>query len=337
MLKRVSTLIRKDFLEFCYSKSWLIVLMMPLFIGFLYLVVYKQAETGNFTIAYTPNTNSSLIEIVGKSQIDLKPFSDLKTAESALKHGKVDAVILQNSQSKQLSLLVDKARTQEGIFIVNTINLALINASRSQGTPQINLSYTNDQLPVRWLSFPVWLLQIILTICLLQAAAAVADEKEKQTLHSLLISPMSIFEYLFAKLLWYTAIGVGSLFLTMIITRAPLNPWYVFIFGVVGSLTFGALSLLIGLLAPTPLFARAIATVTYLIAALPLMVRDLSFAWKDSLYGFPSFLILKGFEKALLLNSSYQSEITFWITVLLTQAFILLYITRFYLQNKADF
>ena len=336
MLKRITTLIRKDFFEFCFSKSWVIVLMMPLFIGFLYLVVYKQAESEKFTLAYTPNIDSALIKIARSTSLDLKLFPDRNTAESALNQGKVQGVILENGQTNRFYILTDKAKTQEGVLIVNSINLALINASRDRETPQINLIFTDQSLPTRWLSFPVWLLQIILTVCLLQGSAAVADEKEKQTLHSLLITPMSIMEYLFSKLIWYTMVGVGALFLTIAITKAPVDLWYVLLFGVAGSLAFGALSLLIGLLAPTALFARAFATVTYLIAALPLMVRDLSFPWKDSLYIFPSFLVLKGFEKALLLNLT-QSEAAFWVVGLLAQASVLLYITGFYVQKKADF
>ncbi|NLW47939.1 MAG: ABC transporter permease [Firmicutes bacterium] len=336
MLRRIATLIRKDLLEFCFSKSWIIVLMMPLFIGFLYLVVYKQAETKNFTIAYTPNTDPTLVEVIKSSQINISLYPNQNTAKSALKRGCIDGVLIDNPQSKQLSLLVDKTRAQEGILIVNTVNLILINATSRQGIPQINLIYTNEQPPTRWLSFPVWLLQIILTVCLLQASAAIADEKEKQTLHSLFISPMSIMEYLIAKIIWFIIIGVTAIFLTIAITKAPIDPWYVLLFGVVGSFTFGSLSLLIGLLAPTALFARAIATVSYLVAALPLMVRDLSFSWKEGLYLFPSFLIVKGFEKALSISSN-SIEILFWLTGLLLQATVFLSITEFYLQKKADF
>lgn len=335
MFRRITTLIQKDFFEFCLSKSWIIVLMMPLFIGFLYLVVYRQAETETFSLAYTPNNDPTLIEVIKKSQINLRLFPHQKAAQSALNNGKIDGLIIENHQTKQSSLLIDKARAQEGIFIVNTINLALINASRPHQIPQINLVYNNEQLPVRWLSLPVWLLQIILTICLLQEAAAVADEKEKQTLHSLLITPMSTIEYLFSKLLWYTILGVGALFLTLLITKAPVNLCLLLLFSVAGSLTFGSLALLIGMSAPTALFARTFATLTYLISALPLMIRDLSFSWKECLYLFPSFLILKGFEKALF--NSFQPEVFFWITGLFMQAIVLLLITHFYIRKKADF
>lgn len=335
MLRRITTLIQKDFFEFCLSKSWIIVLMMPLFIGFLYLVVYKQAETKTFTLAYTPNNDPALVEVIKKSQIDLKLFPDQKAAQAALNNGKIDGLIDLNHQTKQSSLLIDKSRAQEGIFIVNAINLALINAARPHEIPQINLVYNNEQLPVRWLSLPVWLLQIILTICLLQEAAAVADEKEKQTLHSLLITPMSTFEYLFSKLLWYTILGVGALFLTILITKAPVNLCLLFGFGAAGSLAFGSLALLIGMSAPSALFARTIATLTYLISALPLMVQDLSFSWKKGLYVFPSFLVLKGFEKTLF--NSYSKEISFWIAGLFIQAIALLLITHFYIRKKADF
>lgn len=335
MLKRITTLIQKDFFEFCLSRSWIIVLMMPLFIGFLYLVVYKQAETKTFSLAYTTDIDPVLIEVIKKSPIDLKLFPSQKAAQSALNNGKIDGLIIENHQARQFSLLIDKSRAQEGIFIVNTINLALINASRPHEIPQINLVYNNEQIPVRWLSLPVWLLQIILTICLLQKAAAVADEKEKQTLHSLLITPMSTIEYLFSKLLWYTILGVGALFLTILITKAPVNLCLLFLFGVAGSLAFGSLALLIGITARTALFARTFATLTYLISALPLMIRDLSFPWKEGLNIFPSFLILKGFENALL--NSYPPEAPFWITGLFMQAIVLLLITDFYLRKKADF
>ncbi|MGE5606931.1 MAG: ABC transporter permease [Bacteroidota bacterium] len=336
MIKRISILIRKDFFEFCFSKSWIIVLMMPLFIGFLYLVVYKQAGAERFTLGYTPMIDSSLLKIIKKSPIDLRLFPDQNTAESALNQGKVDGVIFENGQTNRFTFLTDKARTQEAVLIVNSINLALINASLDRKTPQVNLTFTDRSLPTRWLSFPVWLLQIILTVCLLQATAAIADEKEKQTLHSLMITPMSVLEYLFSKSIWYTIVGVGALFLTIGITRAPIDLRYVLLFGVVGSLTFGALSLLIGLLAPTAMFARALATVTYLTAALPLMVRNLSFKWKGNLNIFPSFLILKGFEKGLFLNST-QSEVALSIIGLLAQTSVFLLITNLYIQKKADF
>lgn len=336
MIKRIVTLIRKDFVEFWLSKAWIIVLMMPLFIGFLYLVVYKQAETERFSLGYTPPLDSALIQIIKNSPIDLKPFPDWKTAETALSQGKVDGIIFTDGPANRFTLLTDKTRTQEAVLIVNSINLALVNTVLDRKLPQVNLAYTERSLPTRWLSFPVWLLQIILTICLLQATAAVADEKEKQTLHSLLITPLSIWEYLCSKLIWYTIVGVGALCLTIGLTKAPLDLRYLLIFGVAGSLTFGALSLLIGLLAPTPMFARALATVTYLIAALPLMVRNLSFTWKGSLSTIPSFLVLKGFEKGLFLNSA-RSEAAFWILGLLAQAGVLLFLTGLYIRKKADF
>lgn len=336
MIRKIATLIRKDFVEFCLSKSWIIVLLMPLFIGFLYLVVYKQAETERFSLGYTPPLDSALLKIIKNSPVDLKSFPDRKTAETALSQGKIDGIIFANGPTNGFTLLTDKARTQEAVLIVNSINLALVNAALDRKLPQVNLAYTDRSLPARWLSFPVWLLQIILTVCLLQATAAVADEKEKQTLHSLLITPLSIWEYLCSKLIWYTIVGVGALFLTIGLTKAPLDLRYVLLFGIAGSLTFGALALLIGLLAPTAMFARALATVTYLIAALPLMVRNLSFTWKGSLSTFPSFLVLKGFEKGLLLNSA-QSEAVFWILGLLAQAGVLLFLTGLYIRKKADF
>ena len=82
--------------------------MMPLFIGFLYLVVYKQAETKTFNLAYTPNIDPALIEVIKKSDIDLKLFPRQKAAQSALNNGKIDGLIIDNHQTNQFSLLIDK-------------------------------------------------------------------------------------------------------------------------------------------------------------------------------------------------------------------------------------
>ena len=170
-------------------------------------------------------------------------------------------------------LLVSKTKAKEAIVIVNAINVALLQLYSRQSIPQFQLVFTNQSLAVRWLSLPVWLIQVILTVCLLQAAAAIADEKERQTLHSLLISPISFGDYLLSKLAWNSLVGTGAILLTLALTRAPLNLGMVISFGILGGMVYTSISIVIGLFSPSALFARTLATLAYIISALPLMVQ----------------------------------------------------------------
>lgn len=185
------------------------------------------------------------------------------------------------------------------------------------------------------MALPLWLIQIILTICLLQNTAMLAEEKERQTLHALMVSPMTMSEYLTAKIGWSTFLGTGAIVLTRFLTQSPAHLHDILIFGVLGSLVYSGLAVLLGLLAPNPLFARTASTALYLFSSLPLMVSNANLAWKNLLNFFPSFLILRGFEASLLATAPHDLlETGLWLGA---EFLVLLLITHLALRRKVDF
>ena len=334
---RIFSLIHKDWLDLFASKSWIIVLVLPLFITFIYAVVYRGAETQSFTLAYTTALSPKLTAALSTPNLKLVNYPNLAAAKHALATEKVAGVIIElpNAPNRPV-LLVSKTKTKEAIVIVNAINVALLQLYSRQSIPQFQLIFTNESLAIRWLSLPVWLIQVILTVCLLQAAAAIADEKERQTLHSLLISPISFGDYLLSKLAWNSLVGTGAILLTLALTKAPLNLGMVISFGILGCMVYTAISIVIGLFSPSALFSRTLATLAYIISALPLMVRDLSFFGKIGLKIFPSFLILLGFERSLQ-QHPYSGEFFVYALILTLETILILGITHFILNNKADF
>jgi hypothetical protein len=333
---KLLTLIVKDFSEFFSSKSWIVVLILPLFITFLYSVIYRQAEAKIFTVGCKTTVSSPMRQIFRTPQLKLKNYSDLELAKRDLAAAKIDGVMLGNpDKSGSIKLLVDKTRSQEAAFIVGVINSALIQAYTNKNIPLLKLVYLNNTVPTRRVSLPIWLIQLILTICLLQAASAIADEKERQTIHSLLVSPMTLTDYMFSKLIWNSLIGTGSILLTLILTGASINYWAVLIYGLLGCITYSAISILIGLFSPSALFARTVGTLAYIISALPMMIKDLSFAWKGFLNLFPSYQIMYGLERALLPHP-FNYLYTLYAIGLLGETLILLVVTSIALKKKAD-
>lgn len=334
--RKLLTLIAKDFSEFFSSKSWIVVLILPLFITFIYNVIYRQAETKIFTVACGTSVSSPIRRIFKAPQLKLKIYQNLKLAKKDLIAAKIDGIILETAdKSGSIRLLVDKTRSQEAAFVTGAINSALIHTYTDKSIPLIKLVYLNKTVPTRWISLPIWLIQIILTICLLQAASSISDEKERQTIHSLLVSPMTINDYMFSKLIWNALIGTGSILLTLLLTGAVINYWAVLIYGLLGCMAYSAVSILIGLFSPSALFARTVATISYIVSALPMMIKDLSFAWKGILNLFPSYQIMYGLEQALLSNPF--NDIYIWYALgLLIETCLLLGIACTALRYKAD-
>lgn len=333
---KLLTLLLKDFWEFFSSKSWIVILILPLFITFLYNFIYKQAETKMFTIACQTTLSDPVRQIFKAPQLRLVNYSNLNSAKQDLAAAKIDGVILDNAGiTRPIKLLVDKTRSQEAVFVVGAINSAIIRAYSDKSTPLIQLVYFNTTVPTRWVSLPIWLIQILLTLCLLQSASTIADEKERQTIHSLLVSPMTLTDYMLSKIIWNSLIGTGSILLTLILTGADINYWAVLIYSLLGCLAFSALSLLIGLFSPSALFARTVATLAYIISALPMMVKDLPFAWKGLLNIFLSYQIIYGLDQALLLKP-FNRLYMFYALILFIETFVLMMITGFAIKKKSD-
>ncbi len=338
-LKRFLALCEKEWIEFYKSKAWIIVVMLPLFITFIYKVVYQEVEQEGFQVGYVQTIDPGVKQLLISAKIKLIKYSSQNSAETALKQHDLDGIIKKTSvNSPEIILTVEQSKLKQSTLLVNQLNLALLQAYSQKKIPQIQLAYLNQSkksISNRWASMPSWLIQIILTVCLLQASASIADEKERQTLHGLLISPMSIENYLTAKIVWTTILGVGSIYLTIALTGYPAALGATLLITCLGGLVFAALALLIGLASPNALFARTMATLIYLASALPLMLQEISFAAKWTLNLFPSFLLLKQFEATLL--SSFSQQFLTTNLILAGEGLIIIILTLTYIKQKADF
>lgn len=335
-LKRTFILISREFTEFCSSKSWIIALILPLFITFLFATVYHQVDVEKYQVAYTPDLQPAMVELLQKSRLQPVKYKSLRQAQRALTQNKVDAVLYAKlDRPNRYTLQVTQSGYKKAAAISNALNVALIQIYANPQIPQLEVTGPPQKTPLDWVALPLWLIQIILTICLLQNTALIADEKERQTLHALLVSPMTPTNYLTAKLTWSTLLGTTSLVLTLLLTRSPVQTGYILVFGLLGALVYSGIAVCIGLLAPNALFARSTATVLYLVSSLPLMVSNVDIAWQKLLHVFPTFLILRGFEAALIPAS--QGAVRNLALGLLAEAIALFVLTRLVLRHKVDF
>jgi hypothetical protein len=334
--KRTALLIGKEWTEFHSSKAWILVLILPLFITFLFTTVYREVDVERYTIGHSQELPSQIRRLFISAKINLKSYPTLARASSALNRNKIDAVIvLRSANSKHFTLRVTPSGYQKAVAISNSLNTALIRIYSNPDIPQFVIAGPNMKPRPDWLALPLWLIQIILTLCFLQNAAMIADEKERQTLHALLVSPMTFIDYFTAKLCWSVILGMGSLTLTLVLIKSPAQFEYILGFGFLGALVYSGLAILIGLLTPNALFARTTATVLYLVSSLPLMIKNMDIAWKSLLNIFPTFMISRGFEAAF--NPIPAAECFLLSLGLLVEALVFLGISYFTLRQKVDF
>lgn len=336
-IKHICILLEKEFRDFYSSKAWVITLFFPLFITFLFATVYRQITPQPFKIGIAFQPEAGLEQILASPELQIISYSGVAQAQKGLNGQEVDGILVKQPDfSNRFSLKVPGSDAAKASLLVNAFNAALIQVYSRQNLPQIQLELIGPSRPLSTLALPLWLIQILLTVCLLQNSAQIAEEKSKTTLHAFLLSPAILPEYFLAKILWNTFIGVASVLLTLLLIRFPFNPVYLLIFTVLGSMIYASAALIIGLLAPNALFARTLATGFYLISSLPLMIKNTSISWKSITYIFPTFSIQHGLENALL-QATWTVYSLIHITVLAIETLILLAIAYYPLKKNFPF
>ena len=130
-------------------------------------------------------------------------------------------------------------------------------------------------------------------------ASTVAEEKAEKKLQALLVTPLSRAEYFCAKLLFVALLGTGCLGLTLLLTGYPADYGRVLLAGLFGTLLFAAVAIAIGIAAPNPPAARTIATMVYLVFALPLLLKSPQSAGEGWRWLFPSNLFFCRLEHTM--------------------------------------
>lgn len=338
-LKRILILLEKESRDFFSSRAWIIALALPLFIVFLFSTVYKDSETPSYHLGIINPVDPALSAIISKAEFKTTTYPNLHQAQAALNAKNIDGILYENTQQPhKFSLQIQGADPTQVSMMVNALNLALLHIYTDEDVPQIELVSSTGSFKnlLSSMALPIWLIQIILTICLLQNSAAIAEEKSRHTLHSILVSPATLGDYFAAKLTWNMLLGMISIILTIELIGFDFDPFYLIGFSLLGCGVYTCSALLIGLLAPNALFARTVSTVFYLVSALPIMVKNTSLAWKDLLNIIPSFPLIYGLEQAFL-EAPLQGNVSLFIIILLGESLGLLLLISQILKHQLDF
>lgn len=335
---RFFVLFEKEFREFFSSRAWIITFIFPLFVAFIFATVYREENQTEYRIAYLQSAaEPQMIKYLSSAGLKTIPFANLIKAKQALAEGQVDGVLTQDkgAPKHEYLLLVPGSESPKASMIMNQINLTLLQIYSNDQIPHIKLTLQGKTLDIRRLALPLWLIQIILTVCLLQNTAVIAEEKSKQTLHSLLVTPVTIREYISAKMVWNTFITLSSVLLTIGVTRISIDFLQLILFVISGCVVYSTAAIMIGLFSPNTVFARTISTLVYLLSSIPLMTKNSALSWQEVLNYFPTFAIHFGLEKAVL-QSSISPESLVQLGLLWIEAFLLLLLTSYILKRKTD-
>ncbi len=337
-MRRFPVLLQKEWLDFWSGKAWIIALLLPLFITFLFNTVYRDSVQQRFRIGTVKGPDPILKPLLIAPDFETVPFPSLETAEYALEKEEIDGVIYRQDSPNRFVLLTKGARAAQSAAVVTALNAALLRIYSKESIPRIDLKTTGSATHDLFsLALPLWLVQIILTICLLQSTANIAEEKAKHTLHAILVSPADLSDYCAAKILWNTLLGLASILVTLWLTRFSYNPAYLISFAVLGCLVYTSAALFIGLISPHPLLARTLSTAVYLISALPIMLKNTSLGWKYLLNFLPTFSIVQGLERAVLQQpwQSYPSILL--LAIMAAESALLLTVLLAILKKNIDF
>jgi len=336
-MRRSLVLLQKELLDFLSGKAWIIALLLPLFITFLFTMVYRESEQQQFRIGTVKNPDPILKPLLIASDFETVQYPNLKNAQEALEKDEIDGVIYRQKSLNRYTFMAKGSNMAQSATIVTALNAALIRIYSKESIPHIELKTTGPAVQnISSLALPLWLIQIILTTCLLQSTATIAEEKAKHTLHAILVSPAKLSDYFTAKILWNTMIGLASVLLTTWLTRSYYNPVYLISFTALGCLVYTSAALFIGLLSPQPLLARTFSTVLYLISALPLMLKNTRLAWGNLLNFLPTFSLIQGLERAVLQQPWQVSSLPL-LAIMAAETVLLLTILSAILKKNIDF
>lgn len=336
-MRRFLVLLQKEFLDFLAGKAWITALLLPLFVTFLFTTVYRDTEQQQFRIGIIANPDAILKPLLDNSGFKITQYPNLPIAQNALEQDEVDGVIYSQDSPNRFVFLAKGSKASQSAAIVTALNAAFIRVYSKESLPSIDLKTTVPTIQnLSSLALPLWLIQIILTLCLLQSTANIAEEKSKHTLHAILVSPAKLLDYCAAKILWNTLLGLASVLLTTWLTRASYNPVYLISFTTLGCLVYTSAALFIGLVSPHPLMARTLSTTFYLISALPLMLKDSHLAWRNLLNFLPTFSIVQGLERAVL-QQPWQNSPSFLLAIMAAESVLLLTILSAILRKNIDF
>jgi len=330
MIRNIFILVMNDLAISFNSKSFFLVIFVPLFIiASVKLTDHPQITAKNINLGLLQNTAYPPAMLKNIADAD-RAFTvyrvSLEEGRQKLRDGKLDGVLINNTSSPEgLTLLVLKkesfrtAALMEGFSVLQKTAPGRVSSWFSdieqlqKGGPQAQM-------------LPAWILMVVLLVSLIIIPSQVAEEKEKNLLAGLLQTPMLETEWLLARLFS----GLILINFAVIILHLPegfstlKNPGYV-LFLEMGSFCFLSFGVLLGFLCRTQASARTIGILFYIPLLVPPALSDFSQKLNKIAAFVPSYQLYNPIKSILLENASLLNFSPEWIFLFLfgTAAFLL--------------
>jgi len=275
-IKRIYTIIYKDFIESFHNKTVLIVILLPIVASLLFSIVDNSEMTKVFQIGVIEKAEDSLTNYINRTTLNIKTskFARKEKGIKALESGQIEGlVIVENG----FTVYIDSSQSINYFFLKDSLEDII--AGYLNKIPDYNIEIIPVNIAAAKLSFlPVWIMITVTMIGVLIISGNLAEEKENKTLYSITMTPASKMDILIAKIVF----GVLFTFITVII-MSLLNGVYIIgvkniiklIFSLlVSAVCFTSIGLLIGSFTDSQSSARSIGTILYFPLLFPTLISD---------------------------------------------------------------
>jgi ABC-2 type transport system permease protein len=318
MLRNIFILALNDFAIAFRNKGFYLIFFIPVFIFVsLHLVDKTGSALNKVKIAlihgqvYAPKIMNALQRV--PQTIELKWVTNEDEGQSFLSERKVDVVLEKGEKRDQLSLLVLRKDSAQGLAAAQMMS------TLQKSVEKENLSWVSEVRSLREgniqkQTLPTWILMVLLLVAFIILPAQVAEEKEKRQLLAILQTPIYEVEWIAAKII----MGIGLCLISVLllqtlgqVTISNLRGYVAFV--ILGGYCFSAFGIFLGLLCRSQAGARTLGLVFYLPLMMPAALSDFSTQMSRLLPILPSYQFYGPIQKLLFEDKGITNHIFPWI------------------------
>lgn len=281
-MKNIFILLLHDFLFAFRSKSFFLVLFIPLFVFFSEKILDQtKRETEKFRIALVKTSTypAAMMNALHSAERNIETtwVQNEAEAQELLTEHRVQGVIVEvQPQSEKLKLLVLRKDSPQALGLVQFFS-ALQKATEKNNPDWVSEVAPLHEAGLQRQALPTWVLMLVLLIGFIILPSQVAEEKEKKLILALLQSPITEGQWITSKSLLGILLTVAAvLFLTALSQFVPERPFLSLGFLALGGYCFSAFGIFLGLLCRHQAGARTLGFIFYLPLLLPSALADFS-------------------------------------------------------------
>jgi len=322
MIKNIITLTLNDLAIALQNKTIYLIVFIPLFVYVsLNLVDQNGADFQKIKIGLIQGERYSPVIIKSITAADnvfaISWLSHEMEGKRRLKEKNIDGLLVTSEKEPhRLELVVLTNASFRTSAIVQSFS-ALQIAAEGGGNNWISNIRPLQDSGIQKQTLPTWILMLVLLVSFIIIPAQVAEEKEKQLLLGLLLTPMREFEWLLAKLFsGMILIHLAVIFLHLLGRFALENSLSYIAFIGVGSFCFSSFGIFLGFLCRTQASAKTLGVLFYLPFLLPSALSDVSQKLHATAPVLPSYQFYEPIN-AILLEGGRMSKFPLqWIYLL---------------------